>query len=55
MSWDLLIAQLRQATNAVRDYDEGALHRCLTSLLPEFSERGSVEQAEVVPIIRSSA
>jgi FlaA1/EpsC-like NDP-sugar epimerase len=55
MSWDLLTAQLRQAGNAVREYDEGALRRCLTSLLPEFSERASSEEAEVVPIVRSQA
>ena len=55
MSWDLLSAQLRQAANAVRDYDEDSLRRCLTSLLPEFSERASGEEAEVVPIVRSQA
>jgi FlaA1/EpsC-like NDP-sugar epimerase len=55
MSWDLLVAQLRQAGNAVHDYDEDALRRCLTSLLPEFSERGSSEEAEVVPIVRTQA
>jgi len=55
MSWDLLGAQLRQAANAVRDYDEDALRRCLVNLLPEFSERGPLEEAEVVPIVRSQA
>jgi hypothetical protein len=55
MSWDMLTAQLRQSANAVRDFDEDALRRCLASLLPEFSERGPVEEAEVVPIVRSQA
>ncbi len=55
MSWDLLHAQMRQAEQAVRDYDEDALRRCLAGLLPEFAERGGGEQAEVVPILRSQA
>jgi FlaA1/EpsC-like NDP-sugar epimerase len=55
MSWDLLVAQLRQAANAVRDYDEDVLRRCLTSLLPEFSERAVGDVAEIVPIVRSQA
>jgi FlaA1/EpsC-like NDP-sugar epimerase len=55
MSWDLLNAQLRHAAQAVRDYDEAALRACLTSLLPEFSERGNGDSAEVVPIVRSLA
>ena len=49
MSWDLLNAQLRQATQAVRDYDEDTLRRSLSSLLPEWRE----EQADVVPITRN--
>ena len=55
MSWDLLNAQLRQAQLAVRDFDEVALRRCLTSLLPEFAERPAGEEAEIVPIVRSQA
>ncbi len=55
MSWDLLTAQLRQSANAVRDFDEEALRRCLTSLLPEFSERPVSEEAEIVPIVRNQA
>jgi FlaA1/EpsC-like NDP-sugar epimerase len=55
MSWDLLIAQLRQSANAVREFDEDALRRCLTSLLPEFTERAQGEQADVVPIVRNQA
>jgi FlaA1/EpsC-like NDP-sugar epimerase len=55
MSWDLLNAQLRQAMQAVRDYDEDTLRRCLASLLPEFAERPVVDDAEVVPIVRSQA
>src|SRR4051812_38436743 len=49
MSWDLLNAQLRQATQAVRDYDEETLRRSLSSLLPEWRE----EQADVVSITRN--
>ena len=55
MSWDLLNVQLRQAMHAVRDYDEDTLRRCLASLLPEFSDRPMVEEADVVPIVRSQA
>jgi FlaA1/EpsC-like NDP-sugar epimerase len=55
MSWDLLQAQLRQALLAVRDYDQEALRRCLASLLPEFAERSTLDDAEVVPIVRSQA
>lgn len=55
MSWELLTAQLRQAANGVRDYDEDVLRRCVASLLPEFSERAPGEEAEVVPIVRSQA
>jgi FlaA1/EpsC-like NDP-sugar epimerase len=55
MSWELLTAQLRQSFNAVRDYDEDSLRRCLTSLLPEFSERAIGEEAEIVPIVRNQA
>ena len=51
MSWELLNAQLRQAAQAVLDFDEDALRRCLSSLLPEYSLRE--EQADVVPIIRN--
>jgi FlaA1/EpsC-like NDP-sugar epimerase len=49
MSWDLLNAQLRQAAQAVREFDEDTLRRCLSGLLPEWRE----EQADVVPITRS--
>ncbi|HSE12911.1 MAG TPA: nucleoside-diphosphate sugar epimerase/dehydratase [Rudaea sp.] len=55
MSWELLNAQLRQAAQSVRDYDEEALRRCLISLLPEFSARESVVDADVVPIVRTQA
>ena len=54
MSWELLGAQLRQAAQAVRDYDEDALHRVLASLLPEFAQRDD-NMAEVVPIVRNQA
>ena len=51
MSWDLLNAQLRNATQGVRDYDEDVLRKCMTSLLPEFAIRD--EPAEVVSINQS--
>jgi FlaA1/EpsC-like NDP-sugar epimerase len=51
MSWEILNAQLRQAAQAVQDYDEETLRRCLDNLLPEFSQG----QAEVVPINRNRA
>ena len=54
-TWDILSVQLRQANEAVRDYNEDMLRRCLTSLLPEFAERDGSEEAEVVPIVRSQA
>jgi len=54
MSWDLLGAQLRQAAQAVRDYDEETLRRILVSLLPEFAQRDEAV-AEVVPIVRHQA
>ena len=52
MSWELLNAQLRQAAQSVRDYDEDALRACLTSLLPDFSWRDSADSADIVPIVR---
>jgi FlaA1/EpsC-like NDP-sugar epimerase len=55
MSWELLNAQLVKAAVAVRDYDEDALRRCLTSLLPEFAQRDELGSAEVVPISRNQA
>jgi FlaA1/EpsC-like NDP-sugar epimerase len=55
MSWELLNAQLRQAAQAVRDYDEDALRACLTGLLPEFSDRADAVGADVVPIVRSQS
>ena len=51
MSWELLNAQLTTAAQAVREYDEETLRRCLTSLLPEFATRD--DDVEVVPIARS--
>ena len=55
MSWDILNVQLRQAAQAVHDYDEEALRRCLSNLLPEFAWRDDGESAEVVPIVRNHA
>ena len=52
VSWELLNAQLRQAAQSVRDYDEDALRACLTGLLPDFSWRDVADSAEVVPIVR---
>jgi FlaA1/EpsC-like NDP-sugar epimerase len=54
MSWELLNAQLTKAAQAVREYDEETLRRCLTSLLPEFAARDDGD-AEVVPIARNQA
>jgi FlaA1/EpsC-like NDP-sugar epimerase len=51
MSWELLNAQLRNAAQAVRDYDEDILRRCMSNLLPDFTLRD--EQAgDVVSINR---
>jgi FlaA1/EpsC-like NDP-sugar epimerase len=46
MPWEQLNAQLARAAHAVREYDEEALRRCLTNLLPEFA---GGEEAEAVP------
>jgi FlaA1/EpsC-like NDP-sugar epimerase len=51
MSWDLLNAQLRNATQGVRDYDEDVLRKCMTNLLPEYAIRDV--RAEVIPITQS--
>ncbi|MBS0571161.1 MAG: polysaccharide biosynthesis protein, partial [Proteobacteria bacterium] len=52
VSWDLLNVQLRQAAQAVREFDEDALRACLTSLLPDFSWREESGNAQVVPLAR---
>ena len=52
MSWELLNAQLKQAAQAVREFDEDALRRHLVSLLPEYAWRED-EQAQIVPIARN--
>jgi len=54
MSWEILGAQLRQAAQAVRDYDEEALQRVLASLLPEFAQHDDTA-AHVVSITRNHA
>ena len=54
VSWELLNAQLRQAAQAVRDYDEDTLRACLTSLLPDFNWRAETESAQVVSIARQT-
>ena len=52
MSWDLLNAQLRNASQGVRDYDEDVLRKCMSSLLPEFAIREE-QPAAVVSINQS--
>jgi hypothetical protein len=49
--------QLRQAAQAVRDYDEDALRRCLSNLLPEFALRADpdADEANVISISRNQA
>ena len=54
MSWDLLNVQLRQAAEAVRDFDEDTLRSCLSNLLPEFAWREDAEPADIVPITRNA-
>lgn len=53
MSWDLLNAQLARATQAVADFDEAALRRCVTSLLPDFAWRDT-DGGTVVALARPS-
>ena len=53
MSWEILNAQLARATQAVVDFDEDALRRCVTSLLPDFAWRES-DDAKVVALARPS-
>ena len=55
MAWSLLMAQLKQAAVAVRDYDEDTLKRVLDQLLPEFATREHGATAEVIPIGSRSA
>ncbi len=52
MSWDLLNAQLRNASQGVREYDEDVLRKCMSSLLPEFAMREE-QPAAVVSINQS--
>lgn len=54
MSWELLNVQLRQAAQAVREYDEAALRSCLSNLLPEFAWREETADIDVVPITRNA-
>ena len=53
MSWDLLNAQLARATQAVADFDEDALRRCVSSLLPDFAWRDT-DGGTVVALARPS-
>ncbi len=48
MGWSLLIAQLRQAEVAVRDFDEEVLRRILDHLLPEFATSANQPAGVVV-------
>jgi len=53
VSWELLESQLRQATQAVGNFDEDALRRCLGKLLPEFTAQPeTLSDAEILPISR---
>jgi FlaA1/EpsC-like NDP-sugar epimerase len=53
VGWDLLNAQIARATQAVADYDEEALRRCVSMLLPDFAWREGGDAA-VLPMLRSS-
>ncbi|HVH32828.1 MAG TPA: polysaccharide biosynthesis protein, partial [Tahibacter sp.] len=50
MGWELLNAQLARATQAVQDFDEDALRRCVAALLPDFAR--TAEEAAVVAFER---
>lgn len=47
MSWELLNAQLARATQAVQEFDEDQLRRCVAALLPDFAFRVGEEGAVV--------
>lgn len=53
MSWEILNAQLARATQAVADFDEEALRRSVSSLLPDFAWRDT-DGGAVVPLARPS-
>ena len=53
MSWELLNAQLARATQAVIEFDEDALRRCVSSLLPDFAWRDT-DGGAVVALARPS-
>jgi FlaA1/EpsC-like NDP-sugar epimerase len=48
MAWPVLSNQLRQASAAVRDYDEETLRRILEQMLPEFATQGPGAEAKVL-------
>jgi len=50
MSWSILTAQLRQASAAVREFDEDTLRRVVDQLLPEFAVHEHRAAAEIIPI-----
>ncbi|UXI70709.1 nucleoside-diphosphate sugar epimerase/dehydratase [Tahibacter amnicola] len=47
MGWEMLTAQFGRATQAVHDFDEEALRRCISSLLPDFAWRETDEPTVV--------
>jgi FlaA1/EpsC-like NDP-sugar epimerase len=55
MSWSILTAQLRQASAAVREFDEDTLRRIVDQLLPEFAVHEHRAAAEIIPIGSRSA
>lgn len=52
VSWELLHAQLSKAAEAVAIFDEEALRRCVSSLLPSFRWSDVAQPANVVSIRR---
>jgi len=53
VSWELLQAQLDKAAEAVAVFDEEALRRCVSSLLPSFRWSDTAQPANVVSIRRN--
>ncbi len=52
VSWELLHAQLTKAVEAVAEYDEETLRRCVSSLLPSFRWSDVAQPSNVVSIRR---
>jgi FlaA1/EpsC-like NDP-sugar epimerase len=53
VSWELLLALLHKATDAVVAFDEEELRRCVSSLLPSFRWSEAVQPHNVVSIRRN--